>query len=398
MRTVGIVCEYNPFHKGHLYLIEENRRRLGGDMTTVCVMSGDYVQRGESAFFDKFTRAEAACRCGVDLVLELPLPWSLSSAEGFASGAVAILSAIGCDTIAFGSECGNLDILSRLADFARDPFACSQIYRLMDEDSSLSFAAARERTAETLLGPEAKILSNANDILAVEYLKAIKGSSREIQALAVPRKGGGHDRMDSGLYPSAMQLREMLKRGESVSAFIPCEAMNIYAKALKTGKYKNAERFEIALLSSLYRMKAEDFDKLPDAGGGAGRRLFRALQEESSIEKIAASASTKRYTLARMRRMLLCAAFGICAEDAKAEPPYLRVLAANEKGRAHLARMRGETPIPLLNRASEVRRLGPQAEKMFTVGADAHELYQLQFVTIDDRKRHEDWKTGVVLV
>lgn len=396
MRTVGIVCEYNPFHKGHLHMIEEIRRRLGEDVTTVCVMSGDYVQRGESAWFDKFVRAEAACRCGADLVLELPLPWSLSSAESFASGAVAMLSAVGCDTIAFGSESGNADSLDRLADFALEPDACAQIYRRMDEDASLSFAAARQRTAEKLLGPEATLLSHANDILAVEYLKSIKKNKLGLHTLVIPRKGEGHDSMAGGTYRSAMQLRDMLKRGEDASAFIPDEAMNVYEKALKTGKHQNAERFETALLSRLYRMEAEEFDKLPDAGGGAGRRLYKALQDGGGIEQIAVAASSKRYTVARMRRMLLCAALGICAEDADGAPPYLRVLAASRNGRELLRREKGK--LPFVIKPASVRRLDSRSTELFQLIARAHDLYCLCSADLNGFRPGADWEKSLILV
>ena len=396
MRKVGIVCEYNPFHKGHEYLIEESRRRLGEESTTVCVMSGDYVQRGESACFDKFTRAEAACRCGADLVLELPLPWSLSSAEGFASGAVAMLGAVGCDTIAFGSECGDPDQLGRVADFTLDPQVCAQIYQLMDADESLSFAAARQKTAEKLLGPEAALLSQANDILAVEYLKAIRKKSLGLQTLAIPRKGERHDSMDGGKYRSAMQLREMLKRGESISSFIPCEALAVYEKARKAGRYRDSDHFEIALLSRLYSLTAEEFDRLPDAGGGAGRRLYKALQEGGSIEQIASLASTKRYTLARMRRMMLCAALGIRADDTEGTPPYLRVLAASGRGRELLREKKKD--VPFVIKPASIRRMDMRSVRLFELGAQAHDLYCLSCPDFAGFRPGEDWRRNPDLV
>ena len=396
MPTVGIVCEYNPFHKGHLHMIGEIRRRLGEDVTTVCAMSGDYVQRGESACFDKFVRAEAACRCGADLVLELPLPWSLSSAEGFASGAVAMLSAAGCDTIAFGSESGNPDSLDRLADFALDPDACAQIYRRMDGDKNLSFAAARQATAEKLLGPEAALLSHANDILAVEYLKAIKKNKLGLHTLAIPRKGEGHDSMHGGTYRSAMQVREMLKRGENVSPFIPAEAMSVFEKAMEAGKVQDAGRFETALLSRLYRMEAEDFDKLPDAGGGAGRRLYKALQEGGAIEQIAVAASSKRHTVARMRRMLLCAALGIHREDTDGAPPCLRVLAASGRGRELLRREKRKSTFVI--KPAAVRRLDTRSVELFRLSACAHDLYCLCCTDLSRFRPGEDWERSLILV
>ena len=152
MNICGIVCEYNPFHKGHLFQLEESKRRLGEETVTVGVMSGDYVQRGEAAIFSKFARAEAACRCGVDLVVELPLPWALSSAEGFAAGAVAILDSLGCTHLSFGSESGELEGLETLAECLLNPLTLEAVKKRMAAEPNLSFAAARQLVLEEKVG------------------------------------------------------------------------------------------------------------------------------------------------------------------------------------------------------------------------------------------------------
>ena len=398
MQKAGIVCEYNPFHLGHLYQITETRRILGADAAIICAMSGDFVQRGEAAIFDKFTRAEAACRCGADLVAELPLPWCLSSAEGFGFGAVAILHALGCDALSFGSESADTDALWALADFALSEEAVKEIHTLMDHDETLSFARARQLIAGEKLGDRAALLSMPNDILAVEYLKALRRLDARMEPLPIRRTGAEHDSRTAGAFRSAMQLREMIERGEDVSAFIPEAAGTVFEREREAGRMRNRKLLEIALLSRLYRLEGADFDRLPDAGGGAGRRLYGALQRENSLDSIAQAASGKRYTAARMRRMLLSAALGIRAEDTRGAPPYIRVLAANERGRACLHALRGNTRIPVINRAAEVRRLDERAQRIFRLGAEAHALYRLQFVTIDDRKPDADWKTGAAIV
>jgi len=395
LRTVGIVCEYNPFHKGHLYMIAECRRQLGADTAVVCAQSGDFVQRGEAAIYDKFTRAEAACRSGADLVLELPLPWCLSSAEGFAAGALAMLKAAGCDTLAFGSESGDLEALKALAAFSLDPSAVAEIRERMDRDETLSFARARQQAARERLGDAAERLSEPNDILAVEYLKAIRRSGAGMQALAIARQGGGHDSMERGAFPSAMQLRAGIERGEDVSDYLPPEAAALFRRDDADGKRICREKLEIALLSRLYMLKAEDFERLPDAGGGAGRRLYNALRTDGSLEEIAAAAGTKRYTTARMRRMLLCAALGVGAEDAKGAPPYLRVLAANARGRALLNKTK-EAAIPFLIKPASVRALGPEAVRLFTLCNYAHNLYGL--AENAEGKMDEDWRRTPAIV
>lgn len=398
MRAVGIVCEYNPFHRGHQYLIEACRDRLGSDAAVVCAMSGDFVQRGEAALFDKFTRAWAACRAGADLVVELPLPWCLSSAEGFASGAVAMLAALGCDTLAFGSESGDGEALDRLAAYLVSSGAITDIRKRMDADASLSFARARQLSAQDALGDAALFLNKPNDILGVEYLKAIKTSGADMKPLVVRREGGGHDSRGEGAFCSAMQLREMIQAGKDPAAYIPAGAMAVYRSAMEAGKIRDDRLLETALLSRLYSVRPEAFDKLPDAGGGAGRRLYKAVLNGGGMDQIVAAAGSKRLTAARMRRMLLCAAFGLCAEDTKGAPPCLRILAADEKGRALLRERGADSPIPVLTRPAAVRALGGRAERIFTLGADAHNLYSLGQMSWAGMHPDADWRRNPIIV
>ena len=167
MNIIGIVGEYNPFHSGHEYHIQQSRQALGGDCPVVCVMSGDFVQRGEPAIYSKFARAEAACRCGADLVVELPLPWSLSSAEGFARGAVYLLSKLGATHLSFGSEAGELEPLETIAQTLLDPAVNGEIRQVLSSDASLSYAVARQKALETRLGELSAQLELPNNILAV---------------------------------------------------------------------------------------------------------------------------------------------------------------------------------------------------------------------------------------
>ena len=194
MSIIGIVGEYNPFHSGHEYHIRQSRLNLGEDCPVVCVMSGDFVQRGEPAIYSKFARAEAACRCGADLVVELPLPWSLSSAEGFARGAVYLLSKLGVTHLSFGSEAGELEPLETIAQSLLDPAVNGEIKQVLNNDASLSYAQARQKALETRLGELSGQLELPNNILAVEYLKAIYELRLDLQPMTVLRFGSGHDK------------------------------------------------------------------------------------------------------------------------------------------------------------------------------------------------------------
>ena len=398
MRAIGIVCEYNPFHNGHLYQIEESRRRLGGDAAVVCVMSGDFVQRGEAACFSKFPRAEAACRSGADLVVELPLPWCLSSAEGFASGAVSILAALGCTHLSFGSEGGELDKLKGIAAFINEPETGDEIQRLLSQDARLSYARARQLAAEKEFGREASLLSQPNNILAVEYLKTLIRNGYPLEPIAVSRIGSAHDSEGEGEFPSAMQLRNMLAEGEDITRYLPAGSQEVFRREIKAGRMKNERVLEAALLSRLYALAPEDFDKLPDAEGGVGRRLYRALWQGNGLEEIVRLAASKRFTAARMRRMLISAALGGCADDTKGVPPYIRVLAANEKGMELLRNHAENSRIPVLGRAGDVKKLGRDAERVFTMTAQAHAVYCQQFVSNDDRNPNSDWRHGILFV
>lgn len=399
MNICGIVCEYNPFHKGHLYQLEESRRRLSENTIMVGVMSGDYVQRGEAALFSKFARAEAACRCGMDLVVELPLPWALSSAEGFAAGAVAILSALGCTHLSFGSESGELESLEKLAETLLNPEIIQAIKQRMTVASNLSFAAARQQVLEEKLGETAKLIEKPNNILAVEYLKAIYRTQAAMMPLTVKRSGSGHDEAGEGAVRSASELRQLLRLGEDVSAYIPAAAMTVFQRELEQGRAMlNQRDMELAVLSRLRMLEEKAFLALPDGGDGVGQRLYRAAKEEPSLDLVLAAAKTKRVALSRLRRMCMAAALGIDAAMTKGEPPYARVLAADEKGRAFLRQTAGKTTIPVVTKPASVRQLGARAEAMFAAGASAHDLYTLTFLSIADRKGGSDWRTGPKIV
>ena len=399
MRILGVVSEYNPFHKGHQYLLRESRRILGGDALVVCAMSGDFVQRGEAACFDKFARAEAAVFGGADLVAELPLPWCLSSAEGFARGAVAILSALGCTDLAFGSECGDLEALARTAAALDDPETKVEIDRLLSADASLSYARARQEALSRCNGEDARLLGEPNNILALEYLRAIRSQGCAMKPLTLKRIGAAHDETASdGAFPSAMRLRAMLREGREVDAYVPDACMAVYRREAEKGRAANPPVMERLLLSRLYALDAACFDLLPDAGDGAGRRLKNALAEGKGLEETAILAASKRHTRARMRRMLLCAALGVQSGEADGFPPYVRLLAMNERGRAFLHEHAKQADLPILTRPASVRELGSRAERVFSAGASAHDLYCLQMMTSSDICMSEDWKTGPALV
>ena len=400
MSIDGIVGEYNPFHNGHAYHLQKTRELLGEASPVVCVMSGDFVQRGEAAVYSKFARAEAACRSGVDLVIELPLPWALSSAEGFARGAVSLLAGLGCKTISFGSESGEVEPLEQLAQALITPGMNGRIKERLAADASLSYAAARQLAAADVLGGEtARLLESPNNILAVEYLKAIYELRTDLQPVTVPRFGSGHDQTGGGGPKSASEIRRMMANGKSVAAELPESAAAIYFREDKNGRGRpDRQAIEIALLSRLRWLDERDFERLPDAQDGLGRRLYRAVREEPTLDAVMAAAKTKRYALSRIRRMLFCAALGVTAETAQGLPPYARVLAANSCGCELLREAGRRTALPIVTKPAAVKELDRACYELFTLGARAHDLYVLGYRAAEERRGGGDWRTSPVIL
>ncbi len=398
MNVAGIVAEYNPFHRGHEYHILKTREILKEDSLIVCVMSGDFVQRGEPAAYSKYVRAEAACRCGVDLVFELPLPWSLATAESFAEGAVSILNGVGCTHLSFGSESGNMETLKILANSLNKPEILAEIEALLAFDPSLGYAQARQRAAASIIGAEAKLLSKPNNILAVEYLKAINRNAYLLKPITIKRCGSEHDG-SGGELRSAAELRRMMAQGVDITPCIPEEAACVYAQADGEGRgHPDKKLLETAMLARLRFLSEKDFESLPGAEGGLGLRLFRAAMTESSLQGVIDRAKTKRYTDSRIRRMLCCAALGIDAEIGDGLPPYARVLAVNNRGRDYLSRIRGKTDLPIITKTAAVRKLGPYAEKIVSIDAKAHDLFALGFAADHMRRGDADWRTGPAIL
>ncbi len=399
MNIIGIVCEYNPFHKGHAWQIAASREALGQDSVTVCAMSGDYVQRGEAAVFSKFARAEAACRCGADLVFELPLPWAISSAESFARGSVSMLAALGCTHLSFGSEHGSLDMLEELASQLSRSDIIEDIKQLMAREPRLSFAAARQQLLREYLGETAVLLEKPNNILAVEYLKAIRQLDAPMLPFTVERRGSGHDQTGEGELRSASELRAMLLRGEDPGAHIPEAAMDVFRREMQQGRAAlDEDRRELALMSRLRMLEENSYLSLPDGGDGVGQRLCSAVKTAGSLEEILKLTAARRIPLARVRRMCLCAALGVEKGQANGLSPYARLLAANGRGRKYLREIANKTTISVVTKPAHVRYLGSEARALFALGASAHDMFTLLYSGREGRLAGEDWKTGPQIV
>ena len=325
MRICGIICEYNPLHNGHKKQLTLVREKIGGDNGIVCLMSGNFVQRGAPAIFDKSVRAEAAIQSGADLVLELPVTYALSSAEGFAAGGVSILSPF-CDSLCFGAETSDTDALLRLSKALLSP-AFPDALRL-HLDAGLSFPVARQK-ALTDMGLDATLLETPNNILAVEYCKAILAQKSKMAPLPIYRAGSYHSITPDAENPSATFLRQQLLGGKDWEYFVPADVKNLFASA----PLHSLGAGERAILGKLRTMSEAECETLPGGSEGLWRKCMHAARECSTLEEIATAVKSKRYTRTRIDRMLLCAFLGITEEMLRSPAPYVRVLALNDRGR-----------------------------------------------------------------
>ena len=323
--NVGIVCEYNPFHRGHRKQMSVIREKYGAETGIICAMSGNYVQRGHPAIFDKILRAEAALRCGADLVVELPVTTVLSSAEGFASGGVAVLSKL-CDGLCFGAETAGPDLLEQTAQALLSADFPPLLRRELDRGRS--FPAARQAALEAM-GLPGKLLESPNNILAVEYCKAIIRQASPMKPLPIFRAGSYHAEEADFENPSATSLRLRLQKGLDVSAYLPEAAGQVFAGA----PIHTLEAGERAILGKLRTMSEAEFEALPFGTEGLWRKLMRESRSQATLEDIASAVKSKRYTRSRIDRMILCAYLSITAEMMNRDIPYVRVLGFSNRGR-----------------------------------------------------------------
>ncbi len=399
MAVAGIIAEYNPFHLGHAWQLRELRRRLGADTAVVAVMSGSFVQRGDLAIAGKFARAEMALRGGADLVLELPMPWSAATAERFAQGGAAALAAAGVVThLVFGSESGDLAPLQAAADCVDSGAYRAALRR--HTGGGMTFAAAREAAVRELAGGRAAdCLSRPNDTLAVEYLRALNAQKSAIVPVALPRVGAGHDSGDLGDFPSASAIRGLLLAGGNWRDCVPETTAALLDWEMAAGRapvtLHNCER---AVLAKLRAMSEEDFRPYDGGGEGLYHRFYKAVRSGCSLEDILAAAKTKRYPMARLRRMLLHSWLGVPQAAQGETPPYLRVLGATAAGRALLARMRDTASLPVIVRPGHIRAMEGPVQTSFDREARLTDLYTLAYPTLAQAMPEADYTSAPVML
>ncbi len=374
MKVSGIICEYNPFHNGHSYHIQKTREN--GATHIVAVMSGNYVQRGDVAIIDKFERAKAAVKSGADLVIELPVAYSLSSAEVFARGAMYILNAMGCvDEVSFGSESGDIN---KILSAVKASIACSQSPELkILLDSGLSYPSAMNLLAEKNFGKQvADVFQWPNNLLAIEYIKTISYLNSKITPFTVTRKNAGHDQPDVVCnFASASFIRQNV-RENAYSDLMPKVMFDILSDAVANGKIAQFSNLEKAIMYRMRMMTPALIRDVPDVGQGLEHRIYEA-RTASSVQEMMEMIKTKRYTMSRIRRILVNALLGITKDDLTTPPVYGRILAVNERGTDILSVAKGKSRIPLatsLSKLGEINAVTRRAAELESLSTDIHSI------------------------
>ncbi|MGN0400613.1 MAG: nucleotidyltransferase [Blautia sp.] len=404
----GIIAEYNPFHKGHAYQIEKARSLTGCDYIVI-VMSGDYVQRGAPAVFDKYARTRMALSCGADLVLELPAACACASAEFFASGAVALLNGLRCvDYLCFGSESGDLQSLMKPARLLARESADFQQSLQRGLRSGLSFPAARKE-AFRACSTDPDILDFPNNILGIEYLKALIQKESTIKPVVVKREGQGyHDTLlDSG-FASASGIRRFLKQENDSSAAlsaleesVPKPVMKILRDTLCGSTPVWEEDFSILVRYELLRQSASDLTRYADVSPDLGRRLKNCADKFSSYTEFVSLVKTKDVTYTRITRALFHILLNLTDEDIRkaVSMPYARILGFRKDRSRLLGIIKENSSIPVFPKAADYRnRLTPDMQLLFEKDIFAANLYEN--IAADKQKRallHDLKRSPVIL-
>lgn len=395
MNISATVCEYNPYHNGHKYLAD--CAKSGGDDYFVGIMSGNVVQRGEFAVADKFLRARAAVLSGVDLIIELPCVYSLSSAEGFAYGAVKTLDLCGCiDKLYFGAECEDTALLMKTSEAV----SSCRVYERIKELSSSGYShprALHTAVREIYSDDCADVLSMPNNTLGVEYIRALSKISSHITPCAVLRKGAGHDADTAcGEYASASFVRQKILSGDTAyREYIPKTVCDIIDKSIESGvcpaRLQNNQR---GLLQTLRTLTPETLREINGVGEGLENRLYKAFREYSAIDEVIQSVKCKRYTYARLCRVIMCAYLGITKRLAATQPQYIRVLSMNKRGIDVLRAINEKSSLPvIISPAKDKGKLTDAGKELFDLECRVTDLYGLFTPTV--QKCGKDYTQGI---
>ena len=372
MSTMAVICEYNPFHNGHKYQLTHHKEVLGAD-SVICLMSGSFVQRGAPAIYDKWTRATDAILNGADLVIELPVVYSAQSAQRFASGAVNLLDKLGVvDFLSFGSECGDIDALTKVAKV----IASKEFDSLIEEKlkSGISYPTARTQVMREYY-PELNdaLISSPNNILSIEYINALNEINSRIEPKTLLRNFE---------FASASEIRAKIHSSENVSELVPTETRKTY----------DMSAYDNLILYHFRKESSNTLQKICDMAEGLENKFKRASQTSTSCEELAESVKSKRYTRTRIDRICANALLGIEDWHTELKPQYARILAFNSRGQELLTKMKKASQIPIITKVADAKPNTEEFKIMFEKDLLATDIYSI----LTNKPAGLDFKTSPI--
>lgn len=370
----SVIAEFNPFHNGHAYLLRQAKQDSDA---VICIMSGNFVQRGDLSIFTKQKRTEFALKNGADLVINLPVGWSMSSAENFAFGGASLLKNTKIvDSIYFGCECGDINALIKTAEIISNEEFTNLVKESMK--NGVTYACARQQVVENYSKELGNILSKPNNTLAIEYISATKKLNFSPTFNAVNRVGVEHNSSTgNGEFMSGSALREYIKKSNflDIKNYVP---ENIYDDIINCN-YSDINRLDRALLFKIRSLDKEELKNIPDVSEGLENRIFENARLSTNFTELCESIKTKRYTMARIRRILTSAAFGVTKDYLKKEPPYIHILGCTAKGKELIREISSKSELPLVITAKDAIRLDGFAKKTFELEERTSGLYAMSF-------------------
>ena len=340
-KILAVVAEYNPLHNGHVYHLQKSKKIFDPDYS-ICILSGNFCERGNPSIIDKWSKTEMALKCGFDMVIELPVVYSISSAENYAQGAIKILEAFGDDvTLCFGSECGNLSLLYNIADVLYDEPDEFKTILSHELSKGISYPKARENALLLYLNDVrsyANVLSKPNNILGTEYIKAIKKLKSKVKPYTIKRIDSGYNSLKvKDRLASATAIRELINNNENIKKLVPSPSYEILMENIKNGKIiKDLSVYEKEILFTLRKMSIKEISELQDVTEGLENLIKHAANTCNTLDDLISSIKSKRFTQSRIQRILLYALFNITKKDIKNSykvKPYIRVLGVSKKGK-----------------------------------------------------------------